>query len=190
MRADGSDRQRVDPAGWSGQWSPDGRMIAYIKLVDHRYNLVVFDLVEDEFFEVFDGSRNQLGQLCENFCWSPDGQQIAFKSQGRTLTADNSDSAATAWIMRTDVPAHRPAVPLFRSRHYFDGDLAWNVYSGKIVFATQGTLADSQRLHYLMTDSEQKPVSLAGQFPDRRNGSMSWTPDGRTLLYFSRPIQK
>ena len=77
-RAAGGDAQLLDESGWAAQWSPDGRMIVYTRQKNGRPDLVVYEIVEDEFFNAFDGQRNPFQQYSGNFSWSHEGTKLAF----------------------------------------------------------------------------------------------------------------
>ncbi|HIK93110.1 MAG TPA: hypothetical protein EYG03_14185 [Planctomycetes bacterium] len=185
-RAAGADAQLLDESGWSAQWSPDGRMIAYVRQKGGRPDLVVYDIVEDEFFSVFEGERNPFQQISGNFGWSPDGMQLAFKATMAPAGSNNAEfQIATVFVFG----AARPFVA-YQQRGYFTAAVAWTLSGRRIVCSPSLPAYGTERLHYLNANRLADPVYIQGQEPDRRNSGASWMPDGKTLLYMSRPVRK
>ena len=186
MRAAGADAQLLDESGWSAQWSPDGRLIVYTRLHNGRSDPVVYDIVEDEFFSVFEGEKNPFQQTSGNFSWSPDSTQFAFKATMAPAGTNNAEfQIATAFVFGTA----RPFVA-YQQQGYFTAAVEWTPSGQKIVCSPDLPLYGTERLHYLDAHHRAAPVYIQGQEPDRRNTSASWLPDGKTLVYMSRPVRK
>ena len=184
-RAEGADAQLLDESGWSAQWSPDGRMIAYTRLKNGQPDLVVYDIVEDEFFRVFEGRENPFQQISGNFSWSPDGMQLVFKATMAPAGSNNAESQiATVFVFG----AARPFVA-YQQQGYFNEAVDWTLSGRKIVCSPRLSAYGTERLHYLNADHLTDPVYIKGQEPDRRNSGVSWMPDGKTFVYISRPVR-
>ncbi|MCP4172035.1 MAG: hypothetical protein GY758_14820 [Fuerstiella sp.] len=185
-RAEGADAQLLDESGWAAQWSPDGRMIVYTRQKNGRPDLVVYDIVEDEFFSVFDGQKNPFHQISGNFSWSSDGTQLAFKATMAPAGSNNAEfQIATVYVFG----AARPFVA-YQQQGYFTAAVAWTLSGRRIVCSPALPKYGTERLHFLETDRLAAPIYIQGQESDRRNSGASWMPDGKTLVYMSRPVRK
>ncbi|MDG1895050.1 MAG: hypothetical protein P8J37_09085 [Fuerstiella sp.] len=185
-RAEGGDAQLLDESGWSAQWSPDGCMIAYTRLKEGRSDLVVYDIVEDEFFNVFDPERNPFQQIFGNFSWSPDSTQVAFKATMAPAGTNNAEfQIATVHVFG----AARPFVA-YQQQGYFTAAVEWTLSGRRIMCSPSLPSHGTERLHFLETDRLADPIYVQGQETDRRNTGASWLPDGKTLVYMSRPVKK
>ena len=79
MDADGTDIQRLTYSGGSSpSWSPDGRLIAFHRVVDGNYQVFVM---------APDGSdgRQLTTSGGSDASWSPDGRQLVFNGEGEIL---------------------------------------------------------------------------------------------------------
>ncbi len=82
MDVDGSNREVVDERGWSVQWSPDGRMLAY----GNGGNITVFDLATKEKRSILEGEHASLyNYTFWNLEWSRDSRRICFKARKDAL---------------------------------------------------------------------------------------------------------
>ena len=173
LQADGTHSHLLDSGGWAGQWSPDGQMIAYTKRETGHQDLAVYDLIEDRFFSVLAERNQSFREIFWNFAWSPNSEQIAFKSdQGVAIT--NVLKTGTVEL-------------IFRENVSFAPNLAWHQATDTIVFAPQYRSLGNERLHYISTTPPSPPVYVEGQMPDRRNSDATWMNDGKTLVYISKP---
>ena len=80
---------------------------------------------------------------------------------------------------------------MFQGNRYFDSDLVWFRDDAALIFAPRTAQRNYESLHSieLSGDAESLPRHLAGQFSDRINRGVSWMPDGKTLLYISKPVK-
>ncbi len=173
LRADGTDARLIDSRGWSGQWSPDGQMIAYTKREAQHQDVAVYDLVEDRFFSVLAERDHLFSEVFGNFSWSPDSEQIVFKSD-RGIAVTN--------VLKT-----RPIELIFHGDVPFAPNLAWRQAPFTIVFAPDYRRLEGERLHYISGKTSAPPAYVKGQMPDRRNSDATWMNNGRTLVYISKP---
>lgn len=115
MNADGSDKTLLDPRGWSAQWSPDGRMIAYYGVsrtcpdpadrdegCGSNFNRpAVCEVVEGTHREVFTSAESPFGMLYWNFDWAPDSRRVAIQArmpEGTDVIAVVDVFAGTDWL--------------------------------------------------------------------------------------------
>ncbi|MDG2131124.1 MAG: hypothetical protein P8K08_24205 [Fuerstiella sp.] len=186
MRAEGGDAQLLDESGWSAQWSPDGRLIAYTRRQDGRSSLIVYDIVEDEFFRVFEGERNPFRQISGSFSWSPDSTQLAFMATMAPAGTNNAEfQVATAHVFG----AARPIIA-YQQQGSFNAAVEWTPSGRRLVCSPVLPSYGTERLYFLDAEQRTAPVYIQGQEPDRRNTGASWLPDSQTLIYISRPVRK
>lgn len=69
----------IDERGWSIDWSPNGRKLAYATYGRGGANFVVVDIIEGDKTLLFDENDSPYKALHWNFIWSPDSKRIVFK---------------------------------------------------------------------------------------------------------------
>ncbi|WP_077025001.1 PD40 domain-containing protein [Fuerstiella marisgermanici] len=184
MRADGTNRQLIDESGWGAAWSPDGRMIAYADTSTATGDIRVFDLAEDTFRSPLNAALSKLGlSHPQQFAWSSDSTQLAFTASRKQ---GGADEAATLLSLKAYGKA-RLTTLLSEIRQPASG-VAWQRHSEAIVFASATPQTKYEQLHMLVAEGETA-ATVPGQFPGRRNLGASWMPDGKTLIYISRPVK-
>ena len=78
INLDGTDKQVIDASGWGGQWSPDGKSIAY----GNNRNIIVYDLKSKAKRGIFEGDHAGLyDHTYWNLGWSKDSKYICFKGR-------------------------------------------------------------------------------------------------------------
>ena len=192
MRADGTDSQLVDENAWAGIWSPVGHQLAMLRSRSEQTELITVDLAEDECLKrrTFTGEHSP--HIQPGFRFSPDGKQLAWIQ----ATETNSTMAWELAIADLDQPAIAPQI--VRLAEEVTSSLVWSPDSRRLLFSTRRIQTGSHRLCEVAWEATSKstsasqarpltPVVLEGQMPDRRNTCLAWLPDGRTLLYLSRP---
>jgi Tol biopolymer transport system component len=212
IRSDGGDLRQVTndaPAEAFPVWSPDGRRIAYHRIVSTTGTP---DPVGGSLCVInADGTgRVQLSNTSIQFrtpmAWSPDGSRIAF---GDTATAANSGLSVVSGSggsapVRVSEEFRWVASPYWGqdNRIYFRGSSSTQGY-GIYAISPDGTgparLAegqakgpirrspDGQRVAYVAADQRltiasgdgSAPLTLTTPFSE----CLGWTPDGRRLLY-------
>ncbi len=184
MRADGTNRQLIDESGWGAAWSPNGRMIAYADTSTSTGDIRVFDLAEDSFHSPLNAALSKLAlSHPRQFAWSSDSAQLAFTASRKQGAGDE---AATLLSLETDGKAR--LTTLQSKIRQPESGVAWQPSFGGIVFASATPQTKYEQLHMLVAEGETA-ATIPGQFPGRRNLGASWMPDGKTLIYISRPVK-
>jgi tricorn protease len=147
-------------------WAPDSRRIAYVSLRDGTPNLFLYDFTsrtETRLTDAPEGSHSPR--------FSPDGARLAYVRGDRELrvmevAGHRERVLATALLERVPLTSDRPLV--------WSPDGRWIAYtaSGERLF---------RNLHVVSSaGGESRPVSfLANSF----GNTVSWSPDGRFLLF-------
>jgi Tol biopolymer transport system component len=171
-------------------WSPDGRRIAFRRLVDAG--------AADERAQIFvvgadgRGLRNLTGASCTSSCvaneepaWSPDGKRIAFV---RTLGQPPPARPRSVGIFVMDADGSHVRQLTQRTGAFRTEDRApsWSPDSKRIAFMSANTTyrpAGASTIYVINADGTHARAvrSLAHGWPGA--GAPSWSPDGKRLLY-------
>lgn len=182
MDLNGKDRQVVTPEGWGAQWSPNGKWIAYESRgrVNGSYsaNVTIIDLKTKQKRALLEGEHaTRYSQIYWNTSWSPNSKQIAFKGNikgGQTEIAMTSveGSAKGFRVVSEDT---------------FDPDMAWHPDGNRLMLAKVSQVHSGRRM-FVYDLAESKLSLLESQPMDRINTHGVWSPDGKQIVFSSRPI--
>jgi TolB protein len=189
MDGDGDDLRQLTPeqdGQMSGQptWSPDGREIAFLR------GRSVASVVPSRFGDLFvmsadGGDIRLLARGPANApAWSPDGQEIAF-ARGERL----SSPSANIDIYVVDATGGEPR-PLIRSASFDETAPAWSPDGSRILFARstfQTEFDGKAAIHVVDRDGTGEKLVLENQLFASYAGSLSWSPDGRTIAFETSP---
>ncbi len=169
-------------------WSPDGRKIAFQRLLvrGEGDKIVGFDF--DVYVINADGSeeRNLTGDaLSERPMWSPDGRKIAFKS--------GPDGAGGVYVMNADGSERRLLADSgARLRHQACpncggiGHVAWSPDGRKMLLIRFGPSYgyDSRNSYVVVMNADGSGLRrLKRNVEPGNGGSPSWSPDGRKIVF-------
>ncbi len=175
MYADGSGQRQLDPEGWGGQWSPDGRMLAWTAREEGVANIRVYDLIEGELRMVLEGKHCQYGTIYQGFDWSPDGKRLCFKG----VNLDGQEELAIAHAEGSSQGFK------VRVKEKTGPNVAWSPDGKQILMNKWCKERKRQQVYVLDPDSDEPPKLLAGQDPERSNTSGEWSPDGKKIVFAS-----
>jgi len=181
MNADGSGQQNLtrNPArDGHPVWSPDGRQIAFERVVGgvgNNENTEIYVMNADGSDQrrltsnpTFDGSP----------VWSPDGQRIAFASDRNQLRYHND-----VYVMNADGSDQRR---LTSNPAFDDGSPVWSPDGRKIVFTrSRGRWSQHDReveIYVMNADGSGKRNLTRNPAGD---GHPAWSPDGRKIGFVS-----
>lgn len=168
--ADGSGPRDVTPASVNdvryAAWSPDGRRIAFSAFTAGRSTAALFVMNADG-TALTQVTRGHLAEFSPT--WSPDGKSLAFTSFDRGLMQ----------IFRSRLDGSGRKV--LSSQNMNCSDAAWSPRGTQIVFECETVGA----LVIMRPDgTRERRLTSGGRAYD---GSPTWTPDGRWIV-FSRGI--
>lgn len=172
VRATGEEAQLIDATGWSARWSPDGRTVGYSRYVNGVWSLAAWDLIENEYF-VAGGLSPQRAAISPNFEFTPDSRSMILR-----VAAGGDRSVLQAVRLLGE---ERDRVAEFNQP--FADEIAIGP-NGEVVCCLRRTTRSGEQLYLVGADG---PVRIEGQFSDRRNTGATFAPDGRSLLYVSKP---
>jgi Tol biopolymer transport system component len=171
-------------------WSPDGRRIAFRRLVDPG--------AADERAQIFvvgvdgRGLRNLTGASCKSSCvaneepaWSPDGKRIAFvRTTGQPPPA--RPRSVGIFVMDADGSHVRQLTQRTGAFRTEDRAPSWSPDGKRIAFMSANATyrpAGASTIYVINADgTHAKAVrALAHGWPGA--GAPSWSPDGKRLLY-------
>ncbi|HEX2167595.1 MAG TPA: S9 family peptidase [Longimicrobiales bacterium] len=166
MNADGS-RPRVLLDGSSPQWSPDGSRIAYTTDGEPRGDQIFVKWMDEE------GPGTQITRLeysPSDVTWMPDGKSILF----RMSIPKESDG----WKVESQLSEYRPRGATWTEAPRVVEDLAYRR-------DRQGFTEDD--VSQLFIVPAEGGTARQVTFDEYGVGSIELTPDGRTVLFSSRP---
>ena len=174
-RLSAGDSRLIDRNGWSASWSPNGSMIAYSRFIDRKWDLYVYDIIENQYFSVFGDGTCHFSRINNGFQWSPDSETLLLKGSGLQLV---------------EVPVLRPQAPRsLQVKFSPEGPLAWNSQGG-IVAIGRESKSSPERLLKVDRENSAASAAIPGQFADRRSTAVAWMPDAQSLVYISKPARK
>lgn len=166
---DGGDAARVTKTSAAESqivWTPDSRKIAYVSDRDGAFNIYSYDFTTGAETPLTRGAANSYAPS-----FSPDGMTLAFTRDGRELRAIDLETKqerllATAYFERP---------PIINDRFY-----AWAPDGKWVAYLSVGERAFTNVSVVPASGGESKRISfLANAF----SGAVSWSPDGKYLLF-------
>lgn len=178
LTADGRDTQLIDNRGWGASWSSGGQQIVYIRSLEERDNLVIWNLVEDELSALLPPDRiPPQASMAAVPRWSPDDRQLACR-----VSHEGGHEGGHELLVVT--VASREFQSVWRGDGLQPG-FSWLDKSRLLVAIDDDVPGRSQlyRLDVSTGQSERVPQ----QFPQRSNSLPCISRDGGRFLYVSRP---
>jgi len=164
---EGTEEKLIDPAGWSIQWSSDGREVAYVR----GNQIIVRNLSTDASRDVFPPQNLPYQQIAHNMTWSPDSKRICFLG----YRADRKVELATVSVAGDD-----PQLQICGEATTILPDIGWHPDGSRIVVPD-----NKGRLRVFDPNGKSAPTELTGQPEGRANSGMSWSRDGKLLVFVS-----
>jgi Tol biopolymer transport system component len=169
MNADGSGRETIMDHWGSPRWSPRGNRIA--SCLDG--NIGLFDLATGRERTILPGRYS----VRQGFGISPDGLQFFFGGTSGGVALATLDEKTMMATVRTIAPAGTCT------------HASWSPDGRRVVLGWDPSGQDQAKLYVVDVDSNDAPVELPGQDPSRRNVNPDWSPDGKTIIFASQPLE-
>lgn len=172
MDADGSNQRRL-AAGFSPDWSPDGRRIAYAGGDDNDPEIRVMNADGSGDVQLTDRDDAIAGRPD----WSPDGTRIAF---GRNWQCDSSD--LPGWCSHTEVMDATGG-----DQHFVINGIApsWSPDGHRIAFMSGGNGGNSEIYTAKSDGSDRRRLTndaKTASTMDNFDAWPGWLPDGRIIF--------
>jgi dipeptidyl aminopeptidase/acylaminoacyl peptidase len=153
-----------------GDWSPDGRALAFVSNRDGAWNLSVSD---DKGL----GARRLASHAGEDRDprWSPDGKTIAYLSRG--------ERAETGWDLWV-IPSAGGDGKRLTDRTFDEGDPRWSPDGTRIAITLDGGRHGPRRIGVVAIDGG----AMVEILPENWKGdsfSPRWSPDGKSIAFVS-----
>jgi len=157
-------------AKFAPRWSPDGDRLAYVVDLDGG------ELFDIHLLELASGRQSNLtpdtpDAIQPNFCWSPDGSQIAFCSD----RAGRFDT----YVMDLEGGSLRRALALARP----DWRVLWSPDGEWLAVVTEGAGQDHWTFIVPVAGGETRPVAVDGEPVPASDAC--WSPDSSRLAFAS-----
>ena len=173
MYADGSLKKLLDPAGWSSEWSPDGRKLAWVTREGGAANICVYDLIEGDLRLVLDEGHRYYNYIAHSFTWSPDGKRLCFRGE-------RPDDEVELVIVSAEGSSNGFNV---RLQQRVVSNIAWSPDGRQILVPIRAKETKTHQLYLVDPNTFDPPVLLKGQPAGRDNMESDWSPDGKTILF-------
>ena len=169
---DGDAEQLIDRNGWGIQWSPDGFKTAYTR----GGNIIVYDINADTRREIFPAKNVPYQTIYWNCKWSPDSTRICFKGRRQ----NGKEEFAIVSVVGND-----PKLRVRCAGEDYNPDIGWHPDGKRVTIPRAPKPGQPGQIYEFDPDGDEAPVPVAGQPTDRHNSGMSWSKDGKTLVFVS-----
>ncbi|QDU63220.1 translocation protein TolB [Planctomycetes bacterium Pan216] len=173
MNAEDPEKELVllDESGWSADWSPDGKSIAYTKYGSSGANIIVFDLVEGDRRFLFDEAQSPYRGIYWNICWSPDSKRIVYRAIGQ-------DGQQEIGVVNAESPS-QDYVTLLKGKAA--SGMGWSPDGKRVLVSRRDPERKVTQLYSLDADKPSAPERLKGQDPEAHLTDFAFAPDGKSL---------
>ena len=174
MQPDGSDRQVIAAAGWAGQWSPDGRWIAF----GEEGNITVLDVNTGKSTRLLKGDTATRYRSIINLGWSHDSRAIAFKAERRDVIREELSLA--------DVENPESFQILHPNAHAVSPHVAFSPDNQQVLVSIKHVARPDMNLYTLDRRQPGPPQLFPVSLPDHQVAGYAWPRDGKSIVIASR----
>ena len=169
----GSEKQFVS-SGWGTQWSPDGKKVFFTAGNSMR----LYDVAKNEIEVLLNREQHEYSSFEMNATWSPDSRRICANAR-RVRTSESSD------VVVVDTTAKdNDKIKVRLSGKQIGSDFAWHPDGNRIVFVMLCEERNRRQLYEFDPDDANGVMTLVpGQAADKTAIDVTWTPDGKKLIY-------
>lgn len=161
--------------GWGGQWSPDGKKIAY----SDGPAILSYDVATEESTPILKAEESPYTQIYWNMGWSPDSGRLAFKG---TRTNGKMEIASIRMSgSDRDLRVH------YSGENRTENDIAWSPDGKRVLFGMKAPEDKYMMMYEFNPNTKDPPQRLRGQDPEAGQlCDACWTPDGKQIIINSR----
>jgi Tol biopolymer transport system component/C-terminal processing protease CtpA/Prc len=148
-------------------WAPDSRRVVYVSERQAGEHLFLYDFVSGKETALTDGPGEDTQPA-----FSPDGKTLAFLRDTKKIELMNVDTRQVRDLVTADIDLHPPLTA--------ERPFAWSPDGRWIAYLASGSRLYANAYVVSVADGKGGPVS----FLANTNGDdISWTPDGKALLF-------
>lgn len=178
MDADGSNREEIDRRGWSAQWSPDGKYLAW----GQGGNIVVMNLKTRKRVPILVGPQaTMFSYTYWNLGWSHDSRTVAFKARNRRTSGED--------IVVADIDSPNGFQILVAGSKAVHPDFTFSPDNRRVMFAMNDPNDGVPRLYTVDRMKPGPPQQFAGQPRDWKIFSCDWHPSGKIAFTGEKILQ-
>ena len=177
MDTDGSKRELVERTGWSGQWSPDGKFIAW----GRGGNIIVMNVETKAQTPLLVGEQATLFNYTHwNLGWSHDSRSIAFKGRNRKTKGED--------IVVADIDSPDGFKVLLPSSQGVYVDFTWHPDNKRVLFAMRSPVETMSQLYTKDRTTDEPPLLLPRQPAGWNVVGCAWSRDGKQIVFAGEKI--
>lgn len=178
MDADGSNREEIDRRGWSAQWSPDGKFLAW----GQGGNIVVMDLKTRKRTPILVGPQaTMFSYTYWNPGWSHDSRAVAFKARNRQTGGED--------IVVADIDSPDGFQVLVESAKGVHPDFTFSPDNRRVMFSMNDPNDGVPRLYTVDRSKPGPPEQFADQPRDWKILNCDWHPGGKIAFSGEKILQ-
>jgi Tol biopolymer transport system component len=184
MNAAGGNRVLIDAQGYGGQWSPDGKSIAYSRFNPLiAANICVYDVKTKARRFLFEHDEDtEPYREIHYLTWSPDSKRVCFMARRMDFSLEVAVMSAKGEAAGFDV--------CFPVKEFSIKDIAWHPDGKKILVSKKDKQENDWRLFTFEPGGDTSLKPIPPQPEGWSNITCCWTPDGKRIVFSSQKLER